>query len=293
MRAQRDDGVEPAESTAAESAAAETTAADRTAAETTAADRTAADRTAADRTAAESAAAESAAAESAAADRTAAGATAAESGAAESTAAETTAAGTDPAALLALIAQQREATRRRTEPSLAVIATAWGGAWLIGYLVLYLTARSDGTPPPWAFGVFSAMLVLAIVVTAVHIGRRSRGITGESATVGAMYGWTWVIGFLVASLVFGGAVRAGASSEVMAVLTNGVSSLVVGLIYLAGGMLWREWRMFALGGWIAVIAGVASLTGTPALYLVMALAGGGGFLVAAAVDAWYKARRSG
>lgn len=201
-------------------------------------------------------------------------------------------AGTDPAALLALIAEQRATTRRRTEPSLAVIATAWGSAWLIGYLVLYLTARSASTPPPWAFGVFAALLGLAIAVTAVHIARRFAGVSGESATVGAMYGWTWLIAFLVAALVFGGAVRAGATPEVMAVLTNGVSCLVVGLIYLAGGMVWREWRMFALGGWIAVIAGVASLTGAPTLYLVMALAGGGGFLVAAAVDAVTKRRRT-
>ncbi|MEE6280478.1 hypothetical protein [Georgenia sunbinii] len=200
--------------------------------------------------------------------------------------------GADPVALLALIVQQREETRRRTEPSLAVIATAWGSAWLLGYLTLFLTGgASRAAPPAWAFIVFAILLVMAVAVTMVHIGRRFAGVSGESATVGAMYGWTWFIGFVVASLVFGGAVRAGAGSEVMTVLTNGVSCLVVGLIYMAGGMLWREWRMFALGGWIAVVAGVASLAGAPAIYLVMAVAGGGGFLVAAAVDARRSSRR--
>lgn len=199
--------------------------------------------------------------------------------------------GTDPAAVLALIAAERERTRRRTAPSLAVIATAWGVAWLVGYLALFLTF--DGvTSPWWAFTIFIGLLVLAVVITAVHIARRSAGLHGESATVGAMYGWTWVVGFAAAALVFAAIVRLEVDPEVIAVLSNGVSCLVVGLIYMAGGMLWREWRMFLLGGWIALAAGLASLAGAPAIYLVMALAGGGGFLLAALVDALVSRRRA-
>ena len=199
-------------------------------------------------------------------------------------------AGDDPAALLALIAAQRETTRRRTSPTMAVIGTAWGLAWLAGYLVLYVTF--DGVVSPWwAFAIFAGLLVLAIVVTAVHTARRVSGIHGESATVGAMYGWAWVIGFTAAALIFASAARAGASPEMMAILTNGVSCLVVGLLYLAGGMLWREARMFALGAWIVLIAGFASLAGPPTTYLVMAVAGGGGFLVAAVADAVVNRRR--
>lgn len=200
-------------------------------------------------------------------------------------------AGDDPAALLALIAAQRESTRRRTAPTLAVIGTAWGVSWLVGYLTLYLTF--DGVSSPWwAFAVFAGLLVLAIVVTAVHIARRSAGVRGESATVGAMYGWTWVVGFVAAGLVFAGAARADASPELMAMLSNGVSCLVVGLLYMAGGMLWREWRMFVLGGWVALVAGAASLAGAPVIYLVMAVAGGGGFLLAALLDRVVSSRRA-
>ncbi len=191
--------------------------------------------------------------------------------------------GEDPAALLALIAAERERIRRRTAPTLAVIGTAWGVAWLLGYLVLYLTA-DGGTAPSWAFVTFAGLLVLAVVVTAVHVARRSAGIRGESATVGAMYGWTWFIGFVAAALLFASIGREGAGPEVMALVSNGVSGLVVGLLYMAGGMLWREWRMFGLGGWIAVVAGLASLAGSAQLYLVMAVAGGGGFLLAALLD---------
>lgn len=190
----------------------------------------------------------------------------------------------DPAALLALIAAQRESTRRRTSPTLTVIATAWGLAWLIGYLALYLTF-DDGSSPGWAFVIFVGLLASAVAVTAVHTTRRASGVGGDSATVGAMYGGAWAVGFVAAGLIFAGAVRAGASPEVMAVLSNGVSCLVVGLLYLAGGIVWREGRMFALGAWIALVAGLASLAGAPANYLLMALAGGGGFLAAALAEA--------
>ncbi len=197
----------------------------------------------------------------------------------------------DPAALLALIAAERERTRRRTAPTLAVIGTAWGVAWLFGYLTLYVTF--DGVSSPWwAFTVFAGLLALAVVVTAVHISRRSAGLSGESSTVGAMYGWTWVVGFLAAFLLFAGAVQAGITPELMALLTNGVSCIVVGLLYMAGGTVWREWRMFLLGAWIAVVAGLASLAGAPVIYLVMALAGGGGFLLAALVDGMAGRRRA-
>lgn len=199
--------------------------------------------------------------------------------------------GDDPAALLALIAAQRESARRRMSPTMAVIGAAWGVAWLTGYGVLYLTF--DGVASPWwAFAIFVGLLAGAVVVTAVHSTRRASGVGGDSATVGAMYGWAWVIGFVAAGLIFAGVARAGTPPEVMVVITNGVSCLVVGLLYLAGGMLWREGRMFALGAWIVLIAGLASLAGPATIYLVMALAGGGGFLVAAVADATITRRRA-
>lgn len=192
-------------------------------------------------------------------------------------------AGDDPAALLALIAAQRESTLRRTSPTMAVLGTAWVLAWLIGYGVLFLTFDGS-TSPWWAFAVFAGLLASAVVVTAVHTARRAGGLQGDTAWVGAMYGWGWIIGFVAAGLIFGSVARLGVTPEVMAVISNGVSCLVVGLLYLAGGVIWRETRMFALGAWIALIAGLASLAGLPTIYLVMALAGGGGFLLAAVLD---------
>ena len=185
---------------------------------------------------------------------------------------------------LAIIAAQR-LRAADVRPSSALIYGVWGAVWLVGYGAMWLTARDDDTPSVAAGVVAVAGGVLALVVTIVHITRRTRGIAGASARQGAMYGWAWAIGFLAQSMIVGGLARAGASNEVTALAANAIAALVVGLLYLTGGVLWRSSAMYVLGGWIALVGAGAALAGLPGSYLLMALAGGGGMLVAAAVEA--------
>ena len=185
---------------------------------------------------------------------------------------------------LAIIAAQR-LRAADVRPSSALIYGVWGAVWLVGYGAMWLTARDDDTPSVAAGVVAIAGGVLALVVTIVHITRRTRGIAGASARQGAMYGWAWAIGFLAQSMIVGGLARAGASNDVTALAANAIAALVVGLLYLTGGVLWRSSAMYVLGGWIALVGAGAALAGLPGSYLLMALAGGGGMLAAAAVEA--------
>lgn len=57
-----------------------------------------------------------------------------------------------------------------------------------------------------------------------------------------------------------------------------------GLLYLAGGAVARDVVQYALGTWIAVIGTAAVLLDTPGLYVVLAVAGAGGYAVAAALE---------
>ena len=113
-----------------------------------------------------------------------------------------------------------------------------------------------------------------------------------SARVGAMYGWAWVISFAFASVIFGAVDAAGAPPLVMSIITNAVSVLIVAALYLAGGALWQEWRMFALGVWFAVVGATATIVAPPNGYLVQAIAGGGGFLLAALAAGLVEGRRA-
>jgi len=63
-----------------------------------------------------------------------------------------------------------------------------------------------------------------------------------------------------------------------------------GLMYLAGGMLWRDVPQYVLGVWMLVSAAGSVLAGVPGNFLVLAFAGGGGMLV---LSAYYTVRRRG
>lgn len=206
----------------------------------------------------------------------------------------------DAAASLRLIREQQERARSATEPDGRALYGAWGVAWLVGYLCLWTSSRRTadgvgdgayGQPEPWAFAVFGGALTAAMIFTVVHTVTRTAGTRGATARTGAMYGWAWFLGFLAVAFVQGGLARAGASPEVMGLASNATACLVVGLLYLAGGMVFGETRLYVLGVWVLLVAAVASFVGVPLTYLVMAVAGGGGFLLLAALEQVLRSRR--
>ncbi len=190
----------------------------------------------------------------------------------------------DPASALSIIDAQR-ARAGATRPSGAVLFGLWGAVWLVGYGALWVTAREDGSPSGPAAAVAVAGGVLAVVVTIVHVQHRTRGIAGASARQGALFGWAWPIGFVAQSLIVSGLGRAGAPDDVLALAANAIAALVVGLLYVAGGLLWSSTAMYLLGAWMALVGAAGATAGLPGTYLVMALAGGGGMLALGVVEA--------
>ena len=197
----------------------------------------------------------------------------------------------DPRDVLAIVAAQRRRVRD-SDVDDRVLFGVWGVAWLLGYGAQWWTATTSPTRTSTGLGglVFAALAVIGLVVTLVHVARAGHGIAGTSRQVGAMYGWAWMLGFVGQGLLVAGVVRADASPVVVTVVANGVACLVVGLLYMAGGALWREVSMYVLGGWMILTAAAASLVPLPAGYLVMSLAGGGGMLVGAALVAVRRRR---
>lgn len=190
----------------------------------------------------------------------------------------------DPAEGLAIVAAQRRRVLD-TEVDDRIVFGTWGVLWLVGYTVQWWSAERSptGTSTGPAGAVFGVLMVLGLVVTLTHVGRRSRGVRGTSRSVGTMFGLTWFAGFTAQALVVAGVVAAGASPEVIAIVANGLACLVVGLLYMACGAMWRIRAMYLLGVWVIATAAAASLVGTPDGYLVMAVGGGGGMLVGAVV----------
>ncbi len=189
----------------------------------------------------------------------------------------------DPEQVLDIIREQRLAVRDRVEPDGRLLFGAWGVAWLVGYLVLFATARDSATHTPagWSFAIFFTLIGSAVALTIVHTVRRSIGVVGPSGTSGAMYGWSWAIGFVAVYLIMAGLIRAGADPVIINLGWTALPCLLGGVLYLAGGAMWQSTVLFSLGAWIVLVTGAATLAGLPATFLVMAFGGGGGMLVGA------------
>ena len=198
----------------------------------------------------------------------------------------------DPAEGLAIVEAQRLRVQQdAVDPR--VLFGAWGAAWALGYTAMAVSsARSvDHAPNGWAGATFGVALIGAGVVTAVHITRHSRGMRGPSSIAGAMYGLAWSGGFMAMAALLVALARLDVSAQVQGLVANAVACLIVGVLYLAGGALWQDRSMAVLGGWILLVSAGAGFVPMPASYVLMAVAGGGGMLVAAGTAALSGRRR--
>jgi len=157
--------------------------------------------------------------------------------------------------------------------------------WLFGFGVIYLVVNGwlGEFKMPWLGGVIAGLLfAVAAVFTFGAQVRRGRGVRGPSQRTAAMYGWSWllaVVGVLALDLALE---HQGLPSDLAPLLWTGSSLLAVGLLYIAGGMLWDDRLQYWLGAWV-LVTGAASVTaGVSGNFAVLSLAGGGGFLIAAA-----------
>lgn len=190
----------------------------------------------------------------------------------------------DPAAMLALSTQQQRRVGTTFVRPVASMLALWGVAWLIGFLALWLALEPKAPfslPMPIAAPIFGILIGTAAVVSIVIGSRMSRGIRGSSVFSGAVYGWTWSIASFAVFLIGNTLVNAGMPAKLSMLFYPTVYGLVAGILYLAGAALWNDKGQLYLGLWIIVVSVTSSYAGVPTNLLIMALLGGGGFLVGA------------
>ena len=179
---------------------------------------------------------------------------------------------------LAAIDAAQDRTTRALRPSPLGMFVPWGLGYLVGFGGVWLAIR--GVLPG---ALVTALLVVAAVVpllsTGITVARSSRGLAGPTRRVGALYGWAWLLGF---AALFAINIRVGflgVPGPTLSLVWSGSALLVVGLLYLAGGALWDHVPQYVLGVWTLVTAVATVCVGYPANFAVLALAGGGGFVV--------------
>jgi hypothetical protein len=188
-----------------------------------------------------------------------------------------------------LLRQSAGHARERLTVNEALIYTAWGLAWLIGCGAMWLSVLGQHPfrgAAGWASAILGAGIVLAIVTTAVTVSRATRGVGGVSARQGMIFGLSWPVGFAALFAIIGAAGHFGASPKVLGVLGAAGPLMLVGLIYVLAAGMWLDWVMCGLGVWALLVAAVGAWTGPVGVLFIDAVAGGGGFLAAAALLAW-------
>ncbi|HEY4267512.1 MAG TPA: hypothetical protein VGM94_04900 [Galbitalea sp.] len=196
------------------------------------------------------------------------------------------------AALKLLDNQQRRVANERGR-FVFPITLAWSVAWLVGFLALWSvdgpTADSvggwHGLPLPVAITIFLVLLVAAIVISIVQGVRGGRGFKGSASEfTGTVYGISWSV-TMVAIGILGGALQAhGMSTTVANIYYPCVYTFAVGLLYLLAGAIWHSVPSVVAGGCVILVAVIATWFGYPNHYLVLAIGGGGTFLVLAIHD---------
>jgi len=187
-------------------------------------------------------------------------------------------------------------TRRNTGQALRIryvpIYLAWGVAWLGGLGAMWLSVRGQHPyrgPSGVSGAVLGTLLGAAALVTVLMILRATRGVGGQSAVQGSIWGGAFSVGFAAWFAVAGALAHYGASRAVMGIVYAAGPVLVTGLIYIVAAAIWAEWSMLILGAWLAVTCVAAAWTGPVTILLVEALAGGGGFLAASMLVARRRA----
>ncbi|GAB2617534.1 hypothetical protein GCM10027168_57380 [Streptomyces capparidis] len=165
--------------------------------------------------------------------------------------------------------------------------TGFGLAWLAGHGAFALAHGDEpllALPSAVPAVVLLTGLVAAVAVTAATNARDQKGADRDAALAGRLLGASWAIGFAALFLMITALGGVLDERHVHTVLWPTGSGLVVGLLLLAGGAVHRDLSQYALGAWLALTSSAALFLDVPNLYWVLAIAGGGGYLVAAALE---------
>lgn len=164
---------------------------------------------------------------------------------------------------------------------------SFGLALLVGYGAFALAHGADPIlPTPSAVPAVLLLggLLTAVTITGVVAARAQRGARGRDAVIGKMLAASWLVGFGALFLIITALSTALQEQLVHTLLWPTGSGLVIGLLYLAGGVAHRDLLQYGLGAWLAVTSSAALFLQGANVYWALALAGGGAYLVAAALE---------
>ncbi|RDG40137.1 ABC transporter permease [Streptomyces corynorhini] len=180
------------------------------------------------------------------------------------------------------------ATRPTGEVDSRATYLSFGLAYLLGHGAAALS--QGATPlldlPDWLpMTLLGTGLAAGTVNATIAAGRAQRTTTdpGDILT-GKLLGAAWVVALAALFLAVTGLTNTVDAPDIQAALWPTASGLVVGLLYLAEGTARRNLLHYGLGAWLTLISTTALFVGTPALFWILTVAGGGAYALAALLE---------
>ncbi|MFE9724217.1 ABC transporter permease [Streptomyces sp. NPDC005794] len=130
----------------------------------------------------------------------------------------------------------------------------------------------------------AGLAVGTVQATAAAMHARRAATEPDDVLSGKLLGAAWVTAFAALFLAVTGLTSALDMPDVQSLLWPTGSGFVVGLLYIAEGAARRNLLHYGLGSWLALTSTAALLMGSPGLYWVLTLAGGGAYAVAAVLE---------
>lgn len=201
----------------------------------------------------------------------------------------------DPAKILQAIDEQQLQARKQLAPDTRLLYGSWGAAWLVGFTALYLAFIPAEMPllPFWLSAVIAAAaLVAAIAFSATHSASKGSGSRGPSMVLGAIFGNIFPVALTLVGLLGWRLASGGVSPEMMLSYWVTAFCLVIGVLFVAGAVLFNDRSQLIFGCW-TLLAGLVSVTLPPPHNLLAGVAGGLGFLALAFIHSRQPTLTSG
>ncbi|HEV2934249.1 MAG TPA: hypothetical protein VGY96_14045 [Streptosporangiaceae bacterium] len=188
-----------------------------------------------------------------------------------------------------IMQQARERAQRELAVRRPALFVTWGLAVLASYGTLWLSVRGQHPfhgPTVPAVVTLVALFLVAAIITVRFVDRASSGVGGPSVLQRGIFVSALAAGVLAMDIFIHAVARAGADRPLVALMGAAAPLLVAGVVFLAScavnGVLDRP--RLAVGLWLLAVAAYGGWAGPVTYLAVIALAGGGGIVLMAAIE---------
>lgn len=164
---------------------------------------------------------------------------------------------------------------------------SFGLTYVLGHGANAISSGADPLValPGWLpLTLLGAGLVASTVFSTLAVARAQRGAGKAGLLSDKLLGLSWMSAFVALFLAITGLTAMVNTPDLQTILWPTGAGLVVGLLYLGEGAARRNLVHYGLGTWLALVSTTALMLGTPGLFWALAIAGGGGYAVAAVLE---------